>query len=97
MRGESMMTMGFDDISGKIATLVGEILAKHGPAGDVAQDAELAKLGMTSIDMVELMLGVEADFDILIPPPDITAENFRSIATIRRLVERLSGASAAAA
>ncbi len=88
-------------MSDKVAELVTEILARHGVGGEVAPDVELAKLGMTSIDMVELMLGVEAEFDLTIPPADITLENFRSIATVRRLIDRLRleapGGNAAAA
>ena len=72
-----------------IGELVTAILAKHDVKDPVDADAELARLGLTSIDMVELMLSVEADFDITIPPEDITLENFRSIASIRRLVDRL--------
>ena len=73
----------------KVAGLVCEILAKHSVAGPLAPDAELAKLGLTSIDMVELMLAVEADFDVTIPPPDITSENFRSIRAIDHLIGKL--------
>lgn len=76
-------------LSDRVTGLVTEILAKHGAGGSVGVEMELAKLGMTSIDMVELMLAVEADFDVTIPPSDITLENFRSIAAIRRMVERL--------
>jgi acyl carrier protein len=81
---------------GKVADLVGEILAKHSVPGPVAPDAELAKLGLTSIDMVELMLAVEAEFDVIIPPPDITTENFRSIESIDRLIGKLDAATVAA-
>lgn len=74
----------------RIAGLVGEILAKHSVSGLVAPEAELAKLGLTSIDMVELMLAVEAEFDVMIPPSEITLENFRSIRSVDRLVGRLA-------
>ena len=73
----------------KVAGLVCEILAKHSVAGPLAPDAELAKLGLTSIDMVELMLAVEAEFDVMIPPPDITSETFRSVRSIDGLIGRL--------
>ncbi len=75
---------------GKVAELVCEILAKHSVSGPLAADAELAKLGLTSIDMVELMLAVEAEFDVMIPPPDITTENFRSIGSIDHLIGKLA-------
>ncbi len=31
------------------------------------------------MDMVNLMLGVEAEFDFTIPQPEITPENFQSV------------------
>lgn len=78
----------------KVAGIVSEILAKHSVAAPIAPDAELAKLGLTSIDMVELMLAVEAEFDVIIPPTDITTENFRSILAIDRLIGKLDPTTA---
>ena len=75
--------------AGRIGGLVEEILSRRGIDGPVAADAELARFGMTSIDMVEVMLGVEAEFDIAIPPTEITMDNFRSIAAMVGLVSRL--------
>ena len=73
----------------RIGSLVEEILSRRGVDGPVAADAELARFGMTSIDMVEVMLGVEAEFDIAIPPTEITMDNFRSVAAMVGLVSRL--------
>jgi acyl carrier protein len=39
--------------------------------------------------MVNLMLSVEAEFDLEIPEVDITPANFRSISTISTLVSDL--------
>jgi len=39
--------------------------------------------------MVNLMLGVEAEFNIMIPATDITPANFRSISTIEALIARI--------
>jgi acyl carrier protein len=38
------------------------------------------------MDMVNLMLGVEAEFDFTIPQSEITPENFQSIETLERMV-----------
>jgi acyl carrier protein len=38
--------------------------------------------------MVNLMLAVELEFDIAIPQPDITPENFHSVTAIKSLVVR---------
>lgn len=74
----------------RVEAVVGEVLAKHGIAGPVAPDADLGRLGMTSIDMVELMLGLEAAFDLTIPPAEITLRNFNSVSSAAALLARLS-------
>ena len=74
------------DIQGRIAGLVKSILAQNGITVDVAPDTRLVDVGLTSMDMVNLMLGVEAEFDFMIPQDQITPENFQSVATLERLV-----------
>lgn len=69
--------------------LVEQILAKNAIAHPVSIDSALTEMGLSSIDMVGLMLAVEAEFDIEIPPSDISPENFRSIATIEALVAKM--------
>ena len=38
------------------------------------------------MDMVNLMLGVEAEFDFTIPQSEITPENFQSIKTLELMI-----------
>ena len=38
------------------------------------------------MDLVNLMLGVEAEFDFTIPQAEITPENFQSVETLERMV-----------
>ena len=38
------------------------------------------------MDMVALMLKVEAEFDLALPQPEITPENFQSVKTLERLI-----------
>ena len=52
-------------------------------------ETQLSDLGVTSLKMVNLMLAVEVEFDLAIPQPDITPENFRSLASIQSLVQRI--------
>ena len=52
-------------------------------------DRRLTDAGLTSIDMVNLMLAIEAEFDIMIPASDITPANFRSISTIEALIVKI--------
>ena len=56
----------------------------------------LVDVGLTSMDMVNLMLAVEAEFDFTIPQSEITPENFQSVETLNRMVvSQLAPASAA--
>jgi acyl carrier protein len=84
------------DLSNRIVTLVRDILAQNSISTDVAADAKLVDVGLTSMDMVNLMLAVEAEFDFTIPQELITPENFQSVATLQRLVAgQLAAAKAA--
>jgi acyl carrier protein len=70
----------------RVAALVQQLLAKHGIAGAVGRDDDLAPIGLSSLDTVNLMLAVEAEFDVKIPDHDMTPANFRTIARIDALV-----------
>ncbi len=58
-------------------------------------DRQLSELGVNSIQMVNLMLAVEVEFEVAIPQADITPEHFRSLASIAALVARLRAEVAA--
>jgi acyl carrier protein len=84
------------DIQGRVTALVKSILAQNAVVAEVAPDAKLVDIGLTSMDMVNLMLGIEAEFDFMIPQDLITPENFQSVATLERLVaSQLAGVKAA--
>jgi acyl carrier protein len=77
----------------RIAELVRAILEKRGAARPVGRDDTLTDCGISSLDMVNLMLAVEAAFDLKIPDRDMTPANFRTIARIEALVEKLQKAA----
>ncbi len=52
--------------------------------------ADLRQAGLSSIAATRMMLEIEAVFNISIPDFDLTPENFSTIRTIERLIERLS-------
>ncbi|MGX1317927.1 acyl carrier protein [Bradyrhizobium sp. USDA 377] len=74
------------ELRNRIITLVKGILAQNSLSADVAPSAKLVDVGLTSMDMVNLMLGVEAEFDFTIPQSEITPENFQSVETLERMV-----------
>jgi acyl carrier protein len=70
----------------RVTRLVRELLAKRSIDRPVGNDDSLTECGLSSLDIVTLMLGVEVEFDIKVPDRDMTPSNFRSIAQIDRLV-----------
>ena len=74
------------DVRSRIIALVVAILEQNSLPAEVAPHAKLVDAGLTSMDMVNLMLSVEAEFDFTIPQADITPENFQSIETLQRMI-----------
>jgi acyl carrier protein len=70
----------------RISGVVQAILARRSLHAAVAALQDLREAGLTSLDLVNLMLAVEAEFDIEIPQADMTPDNFRSIDAIEALV-----------
>jgi len=77
----------------RLLKLVSQILGKNSITRPVSIDDELTQTGLSSIDMVNLMLAVEAEFDMMIPAFEITPENFRSILSIEALIVRINPGS----
>jgi acyl carrier protein len=77
------------DATERVTLLVRQILAKRAIERPVGADEDLAASGLSSLDIVNLVLAVEAEFDIKIPDREMTPANFRSIAQIAKLVRGL--------
>ena len=56
------------------------------PPSAVAADAEAVLAELQSLELVELVVRLEADFDIQIAPEQLVPENFGSVAAVRELV-----------
>jgi acyl carrier protein len=74
------------NIQNRILVLVKSILEQNAIATPIGPATRLVDVGLTSMDMVNLMLGVEAEFDFTIPQSEITPENFQSVETLERMV-----------
>ncbi|KGT77471.1 aminoacyl carrier protein 1 [Bradyrhizobium japonicum] len=74
------------DVRDRIIKLVKGILEQNSLTAAIAPQAKLVDAGLSSMDMVNLMLGVEAEFDFTIPQSEITPENFQSVETLERMV-----------
>lgn len=84
------MTMPVASISG-VTDVVRRMLTELSINQPLTEDADLREVGLTSLDMVDLVLSVECAFDLQIPEAQITPANFRSIASIDALLSVLRG------
>ena len=76
--------------SERIEALIRAMLAKRGIDRAVGRDDDLSEVGLSSLDTVNLMLAVEAEFDVKIPDRDMTPAHFRSVARIEALLGALT-------
>jgi acyl carrier protein len=73
----------------RITAVVRRQLEERGRADLPGPEDDLRNAGLTSMDMLNLVLSIEAEFDLTIPESGISPANFRSIASISRLVASL--------
>jgi acyl carrier protein len=71
-----------------IAEIVGRILKSKG-VSNIAVDDNLRDAGLSSLELVNVMLAVEDTFDLTFPQEKLVPDNFRSIAAIEALVTEM--------
>ena len=79
-----------DPVRTQITEIVEAMLVKRGGPVGIAADQSLSEAGLTSLDMVNLMLAIEDVFGIEIPQRRMTPANFRTIAAIEQLVSNVA-------
>jgi acyl carrier protein len=77
----------------RVAMIVRTLLTKRSIERPVGYDDDLSENGLSSLDLVNLMLTVEAEFGLKIPDLDMRPANFRSIARIDALIRRIQDQS----
>jgi len=85
------MQSGNTDIQNRVIALVKSILAQNAILTEVGADSRLVDVGLNSVDMVNLMISVEAEFDFTIPQAEITPENFQSVETLEQMIKARLG------
>ena len=79
-----------DITSERVGTLVQRLLYDRSISRAVSENDDFREVGLSSVDLVALMLSVEAEFNLTIPDAEVTTANFRSVATVSSLVSRLT-------
>lgn len=74
------------NVRDRILSLVKTILEQNAIVAELHPESRLVDVGLTSMDMVNLMLSVEAEFDFTIPQDQITPENFQSVKTLELMI-----------
>jgi acyl carrier protein len=73
-------------VQDRVLSVVRTVLKQNAIIADVHPESRLVDIGLGSMDMVALMLKVEAEFDLTLPQPEITPENFQSVKTLEILI-----------
>jgi acyl carrier protein len=73
----------------RVAGIVRRLLWEQGLDRPIGDDDDLAENGLSSTDMVHLMLSVEAEFSIRFADREMRPANFRTISRIHALVRLL--------
>lgn len=81
-----MLDVAVNDLVGRLSAIVARIAAQHELKGHIGPVASLVDSGMTSMAMVDLMLAIEADFDVTIPQSAMTPANFTSIDSLAHML-----------
>jgi acyl carrier protein len=86
-----MPELSGDSPERRVFVVVHRVLAERSVHHTVTADDDLREAGLTSLDMIGLVLLLEAEFGFLIPETSIMPTNFRSVAAITSLVTTLIG------
>ena len=73
----------------RVISVVQRLLTQRSINRSIVPADDLRDAGLTSMDMVNLVLAVETEFDVMIPESSITPANFRSVAAISSLIGAL--------
>jgi acyl carrier protein len=74
----------------RLAPSLEQILRAHSrfiaAGADINPNMSLTSLGVDSLDIIELLVQIEGEFDLEIPPEQVTPETFATPASIWRLL-----------
>jgi acyl carrier protein len=83
-----------EDLTGRIRQVIGEHAHLPVEISAIDDTTDLFQAGMTSHASVNVMLGLEAAFDIEFPDAMLKRSVFQSVSAIRAAISRLTSAAA---
>jgi acyl carrier protein len=91
--GTGMSNAAHQSTDDRVATIVSRLLGARLPSREIARDEALTDVGLISLDMVNLMLEIESNFNVRVPSRMVTPRNFKSIESIARMLDALNVAA----
>ncbi|MGX1319390.1 acyl carrier protein [Bradyrhizobium sp. USDA 377] len=82
------------NVQHRVLSVVRSVLEQNAIIAEVHPESRLVDIGLSSMGMVELMLKVEAEFDLILPQFEITPENFQSVKAMERMIINQLGSGA---
>lgn len=70
----------------RISSVVTKLFERRAISVALQPNSDLRENGLTSLDMVNLVLALESAFDVTIPDNAMVPENFQSLSTIESLL-----------
>lgn len=89
MTSQGRLTGPDGDLLARVLSVLQGIRPRQSNGLAYQATSNLTDAGFTSVEMVKVMLGIEAAFDVMIPQDLITPENFASATAISAMMERL--------
>jgi acyl carrier protein len=86
---DNLTANDLNPVGERVIKVIQRLLPERSTGRPVSSDDNLVEVGLTSLDIVKLVLLVEDEFDLMIPLNEIIPANFRSICSISRLVTKL--------
>ena len=80
------VSLGYRD---RLTAIVKDVIGDHPLARPDRISESLAEAGLTSLDLVKLVLGIEREFGVSIGGDDMEPENFQTLDSLEALVQRL--------
>jgi acyl carrier protein len=88
-----MPTLSGGSPEARVAGVVQRLLTERSLNPAIQPGDDLRVAGLTSLDMISLVLAVEAEFGLLVPETQIKPDNFQSVVAISNLVSALLAAA----
>ncbi len=78
----SAQNMSRDDVTAKVKTIVAEALHAQKMANQMTEETYLENLGLDSLNIVDILLGIETEFGIIFDEDELDLAPLETIGTL---------------